>query len=186
MTRRNRRGTTVLEALIAVCIGSMLLCVVLALVSFSTKSFGRTQQRLDPREQASRIMTALRRHLTDSRHYKIEQDGRLIRFQTPREVAHVAFNEYSKSIEIVSDNEIGVAPEVVSGGVQAFSVHQVRRGVVRVSLTVERPVVYDGLASLGPLAMVDEIHVPAAARQRRIPWNRVNDDRPPRAGNLPI
>lgn len=180
--RGGRKAATVIEALIAVFVGSLVIVVVLGLVNFSTKSFGRTQQRLDPREQASRIVNAVRRHLTDAQFYRIGENGRRVKFVTPRGPGELTYDDVSGRIEVRSSQTIDAQAAVLAGHVKAFSIHQLRRGVLRVSVTVDRPVVYDGLASLGPLAMVDEILCPAAARQRMIPWNRAHERRPPGRG----
>jgi hypothetical protein len=183
VTRRaNRRGATVIEALIAVFVGSMLIVVVLGLVNFSTKSFGRTQQRLDPREASSRIIGSVRRYLTDSKFYRIGQNGTLVKFITPKGAMQLTFDPLPGRIEVRSMQDPTARPAVIASGIRHFAVHQLRRGVLRVSLAVDRPTVYDGLQSLGPLAMVDEIHCIAAARQRMVPWNTQGEDRGPRRG----
>lgn len=186
MTRRvNRRGATVIEALIAVFVGSMLIIVVLSLLNFSTKSFGRTQQRLDPREASSRIIGSVRRYLTDAAFYRIGMNGTLVRFVSPKGMAQLTYDPLPGRIEVRSLADPTAQPAVIASGIRKFSIHQLRRGVLRVSLEVDRPIVYDGLASLGPLAMVDEIHCAAAARQWMIPWNSQGERKGPSRGKRP-
>lgn len=189
---RNRRGFSIIEALIVVAIGSFVIVVILGLLSFSTKSFERTQQRLDPREGASRILLAVRNAVVDSQPseagpaYRISEEGRQLLFQTPRAIGGLTYEPWNRTVYLINSQTIDARPEIVATNVVAFSIHQLRRGVLRVSLELERPHVEDGLADLGNLKVVDEVYCPAAGgRQGMIPWNKAYEPRKRRRGRRP-
>lgn len=189
---RNHRGFSIIEALVVVAIGSFVIVVILGLLSFSTRSFERTQQRLDPREGASRILLAVRNAIVDSYPserlpaYRIAQEGRQLLFQTPRAIGELTYDAGSRTVFMINSQRIDARPEVVASGVVAFSIHQLRRGILRVSLELERPHVEDRLADLGNLKVVDEVYCPAAGgRQGMMPWNKAFEPRHGRKGRRP-
>jgi hypothetical protein len=176
MARRAVRGTTVVEALIVLLIGSTIIIIILGLLNFATRSFGRTQQRLDPRETASNVVMQLRHHLRDAQFYKIKDEGLTLLYKAPYEFGRMQFDAKSKTI-VDTSVQPPKAPEQIGTGVIDFSIHQVRPGLMRLTLVIERPPVQDGLPPLEAMRLVEEIHCPVASRMRMIPWNRTEEHR---------
>lgn len=171
MTRR-RHAFTFVEALIVVLLGSAVAIVVVGLMGYSTRSFERANQRLDPRQSASSVLMLLRQNLNDARRYRISADNTTLKFSTARTVGVLRFDPAGGTITITNLQGEEGRLETLARGVKAFTVHQLRPGTLRVSLEIARPEVEDGLATLGDLKVVDEIHCPAAARDPRIPFKR--------------
>lgn len=172
MTIRSRRGMSVIEVLIVLVISTVLMSVLYSLFSLANKSFSRTGQRLDPREAASRALMRARNYLVDSSRYLILGGGNGVMFEAADEAGAIEFDAAQATLTFRSIMQAGAAPVVLASGVKSFTVHQLHRGVLRLSLTLDRPDVSDGLAALAPLSLVDEIHLVAASRQRKIPYNR--------------
>ena len=171
MRRSTLRGFTVIEVLIAVLLGSVVVILMLGLFSFSTKSFGRTQQRMDARETARRIMNEVRHCVTDAEHYLIRDSGQSLEVTAAHETASIKFVPATGLVVKSVVHENGGHPSTIASGVLDFSIHQLRPGLLRVIAIVDRPVVQDGLASLGALHAVDEILCPAAGRDLEVPFN---------------
>jgi hypothetical protein len=185
--RRRTAGFTIVEALIVVAVGSMVLMVIMGLLNFATKSFGRTANRLDPRESATKVMMTLRKHLMDVQFYKVADQGQELFFKAPYEHGRLAFDPARGAITLKFSHQGARRDEVIAYGVTDFSIHQMTRGLLRVTVVCDRPEVKDGLAPLGALHAVEEIACPAAARTRMVPWNRTEDfKRGRRRGGPPV
>lgn len=176
MKRRAVRGTTVVEALIVLLIGSVVITVTLGLMNFAFRSMSRTEQRLDPREQATQIVALLRRHLMDAKFYMIKDEGLTLLYAAPYEFGSMHFDAATKSVLDTPVKPPG-KPETIGAGVNDFSIHQVSPGLIRLTLMIERPLVHDGMPQMEALRLVEEIHCPAASRMRMIPWNQTEHRR---------
>jgi len=177
------RGFTIVETLVALGLGSMVITMVLSFLAHTTTVFKRAEERLDPREEACRVMTALRSALTDCWHYQIPKKGDLIRFESSRMEGEIRLEKASGKLVLESKGKTR-SVQVLSTGLSRFKIRpNPDRGLLQIDMEIRRPESKGLLKALAPLEISDEILAPAIGLKHKtmmIPWNRGLEREPKR------
>lgn len=159
-------GFTLVEALIAVVAGLMVLGLAVNLFGWAGRALTRADQHLDAREAALRTISAVRDLLADANAFTVTSPSAV-------EIASKA-----RSGTLAHDPATGrvtFGSEVIARGVARLTFTAAGRGMVRVSLRIERPKVENKLSELPALMLDDDVLVPLVSAQvPETPWQQVN------------
>src|SRR5438105_5006423 len=75
-----RSGFTILEAILALTIGTVILGIVVQMLMFAVRRFQSADDRLQTREVVNLSLTTLDAALRDAQRYRIENAGATLRF----------------------------------------------------------------------------------------------------------
>lgn len=164
-----RRGFTLVETLIAGAIGFVALGILFALSTSLWRFQARADERHTPREEAHLAFLTLRQYLSDAVFYEISAGASKLEFRTAAAGAEVRLDR--ARLLFRAPGQASEQP-LIGAHVKVFRAEVRRRGVVRLTLELERPSTGSALQALAPLKMVDEITMPCLAfRNPKNPWH---------------
>jgi hypothetical protein len=163
---KRRTGFTLVEALIAVAAGLLVIGLAVNLFGWAGRALTRADQHLDARETALRTISVVRDALVDARMYSIVSESA------------IDLQSRARSGKLVHDPATGrvtLGGEVIARGVSQLTFTAAGRGIVRVTLRIDRPKVENKMADLAPLTLVDDVLVPLVCLQAPdTPWQKVS------------
>jgi hypothetical protein len=172
-----RRGFTLLETLIACSLGVVVLGVLLGLSSSLWRSYHRADERHSPREDAHFAFLSVRQVLSDAVFYEITEAGARLSYKTSTAEGKLWLDQAGGRLLHRGPNQS--SDQILIGThVKRFRAEVRRRGVVRLTLELDRPS-SGAMQALAPLQMVDEVTMPCMAhRDPRNPWHCVVEKTP--------
>lgn len=162
---KRRGGFTLVEALIAVAAGLMVLGLAVNLFGWAGRALTRADQHLDAREAALRTMSAVRDLLADARAFTLTSPS-AIEIESKAKRGQLAHDPATGRLTFGS--------EVIARGIARLTFTAAGRGLVRVSLKIDRPKVENKLSELPALTLDDDVLVPLVSAQvPETPWQKV-------------
>ena len=156
--RRHFHGFTLIEAIIALCVGGLVLVVVMQLSTWAATSFHRTEERLDPRETTHQALTLVRERLQDAWSYQVSADGAELAFSGPQHGGLLRWDAGAHTLWLTAGHH---APAPLLTGLVSCKLQEARPGYLRVMVEVARPRPAGKLAALPSAVMFEDVWVPA-------------------------
>jgi prepilin-type N-terminal cleavage/methylation domain-containing protein len=165
-----RSGFTLLEVLIAMATGLVVFGLTASLLRSAVLSFGRAEERFDPRERALLAFAMFRAAVADAWQVGPSADGLGLTFSGPRGTGEISLGRSQRAIVLRLPGQRSTTP-LIASGVQEFRAGWVHSRLLRVAVRIQRTS-SSRLQPLDDLVVSDEIHVPAVGLPPfDMPWN---------------
>ena len=159
------RGVTLAELLIALAVGAVVIGLVSQLAVRATRSFARTEERVDARQRLARAFMAARLALVDAWFFASERDAHGVIFETAEGKGRLWWDAASGQLRLQHPGRRR-ATVLIERGVTAFTVAAPGQGVLTLLATL-------GSRRAPAVQVAYDVVVPCIAqRDRTIPWVR--------------
>jgi type II secretory pathway pseudopilin PulG len=173
----NRKGFTVVEVLIALTLSVLVIGGTIAVLTSVMSSAARSEERLQPREQAHLALEKLRRLLADSVFFQVDTAKTRLQYSGPQGKGEIFLQGSPGPLMLLPE---GGTPQVLEPGpLRGFTVAPAPPSNLRITLELDRPPGPMRMQPLPPLKITDELYLPCVGSlYPEVPWHNILEKPP--------